>query len=396
MHPLSDGLRFYLTNVKVSFANSTNPFKSFRMPDLSGEGHIRVTWSLMPQQPFLFPVTFVREPDKAATCYKLDAKGLATSEQVPCGFGLTQQAHINKPANGKFFMPGETVDFQVALNDGDGNALHTRDLMPSFNEYMAGTSNGLAYFNEYMLLSYRDSSSSESGFKVVGPLQDLEVMQGSYKLPYFSFPETIEPKYFVEPGLLRAIAGYTDMQQPTRYGVKLPEDAKAGTYAIVLKGHRYFMGERLNRLDPFFFQVGQEKPTTYPGKIGNCQVCHNGVNSLNNLHHGMAVDHVDLCKTCHIDETAGHMSDLMHRLHMGSRKYRQDKADCRVCHLTQDSAVRPSLVACASGCHVTVHGSEYFDLKFEEPQNTPNGYGNCANACHGGANTPNAHILPGQ
>lgn len=394
MHPVADTPSYFLTGVKVSLANSTNPFKSFRMPDVTGEGYIRVTWSLMPKEPFYFPVTFVKELDKGATCYKLDDKGFATTESVPCGFGLTQQVHINKPPNGKFFMPGETVDFQISLNDGDGHALHPRDLMPSFNDYMSGNSNGLAYFNEYMLLTYRDASSSESGFKVVGPLQDLKPVTNINAPPYFTFPKTSEPKYFVEPGLLRAVAGYTDMQPATRYGVTLPADAKPGTYAILLKGHRYYLGERLNRLDTFFFQVGQEKQTSYPGNIGNCQVCHNGVSSLNNLHHGLSVDNVEACSTCHMDESVGYMSDLMHRLHMGSRKYKQSKADCRVCHLSRESAVRPSLAACGS-CHPNVHGSEYFDLKFEEPQNTPNAYGNCANACHV-ATTPTQHILPGQ
>jgi hypothetical protein len=396
MHKVPEVAPYFLTGVKVSFANSTNPFKSFRMPDLPSneEGYIRVTWSLMPKEPFLFPVIFAREVDQGATCYKLDAKGFATSEQVPCGFGLSQQVHVNTPKNGKFFAPGETVDFQISLRDGDGNGLHPRDVLPSFNDYMGGTSNGLAYFNESMILTYRDTSSSESGFKVVGPLQDLKPVTNINALPYFSFPRTSEPKYFVEPGLLRVIAGYTDMQPATRYGVQLPADAKPGTYAILLKGHRYYMGERLNRLDSVFFQVGQEQPTSYPGNIGNCQVCHNGVSSLNNLHHGLSVDHVEVCSTCHMEESVGYMSDLMHRLHMGSRKYKQDKADCRVCHLTRESAVRPSLAACTS-CHVSSHGTDYFDLKFEEPQNTPNAYGNCANACHV-VKPPNLHILPGQ
>jgi hypothetical protein len=394
MHSLPDGTPYFLTAAKVSFANSTNPFKSFRMPDLTGEGFIRVTWSQLPEEPFLFPVTFVKELDKEATCFKLDANGLATNEQVPCGFGLSQQVHINKPANGKYFEPGETVDFLISLNDGDGNGLHSRDLMPSYNQYIADQSNGLAYFNEWMILTYRDTSASESGFKVVGPLHELQAMRGSYALPYYSFPETSEPKFFVEPGLLQAIAGYKDMQPSTRYGVTLPADAKPGTYAVVLKGRRYFMGERLNRMDPFFFQVGQEKPTTYPGDIGNCQVCHNGVSSLNNLHHGASVDHVELCKTCHIDSSNGHISDLIHRLHMGSNKYKQSKADCRMCHLTREPAVRPSLAACGS-CHVSVHGTDYFDLKFQEPEQTPNANGNCANACHA-VTPPSQHILPGQ
>jgi hypothetical protein len=382
----------YKTLVKASFANSTNPFKSFRMPQLSGEGFIRLTWSLLPQEPFLFPVTFVNEPDREATCYKLGADGLATNERVPCGFGLTQKVHFNTPSNGKFYMPGEQVDFLLSLQDGDGNSLHPRDQLPSYNEFMREESNGIAYFNSWMLVAYRDGSSTESGFKVVGPLQDLAVGNGTYKQPYFAYPELSAPKFFVEPGVQRVISGFLDSKQPTRYAVPLPADAKPGTYAVLLKGHRTFMGERLNRLEPFFFQVGQEKPTTYPGKVGNCQLCHNGVNSLVNLHHGMSVDHVESCKTCHFDESVGHISSNVHSIHMNSRKYKQAKTDCTVCHLTRESAVRPSLVACNS-CHVTAHGNEYFDLKFENLENTPNAYGNCANACHA-ITTPAAHHLP--
>jgi hypothetical protein len=386
------GELFYRTVVKASFANSTNPFKSFRMPQLSGDGIIRLTWSLLPDAPFDFPVTFINEPDREATCYKLDANGLATNERVPCGFGLTQKVHFNTPGNGKYYMPGDLVDFQVSLQDGDGNGLHARDQFPSYNEFLAEESNGIAYFNQWMLITYRDASSTESGFKVVGPLQDLSVVNGTYQLPYFAYPVRSEPKFFVEPGLQRVIAGYLDSKQPTRYSVPLPADAKPGTYALLLKGHRTFMGERLNRLEPFFFQVGQEQQTTYPGRVGNCQTCHNGVNSLVNLHHGMSVDHVETCKTCHIDQSNGHISDLIHRLHMGSRKYKQPKTDCTLCHLTRESAVRPSLVAC-NGCHVNSHGTEYFDLEFESVQNTPNAYGNCAQACHG-VTPPTLHNLP--
>ncbi|WP_375771712.1 hypothetical protein NR798_12685 [Archangium gephyra] len=390
MHPAGDP--FYHTGVKVSFANSTNPFKSFRMPQLTGEGVIRVTWSLMEKEPFHFPVTFVPEQDRTATCYKLGADGLATEERVPCGFGLTQKALINTPRNGKYYMPGEALDFIVSLQDGEGHGLHSRDLLPSFSDFRNETSNGIAYFNEWMLLTYRDSSSSESGFKVVGPLQELTTSFGTYQTPFFAYPQLSEPKFYVDPGMSDVVPGYAEAGQPTRYNVPLPADAKPGTYALLLKGHRSFMGERLNRLEPIFFQVGQEQPTTYPGNVGNCQICHNGVNSLVNLHHGMSVDHVESCKGCHYEAGVGHTSDMVHRIHIGSRKYKQNKGDCTVCHLTRQSAVRASLVSC-QGCHVDIHGSEFFDLKFESMQNTPNGYGNCANACHTVA-PPSEHILP--
>jgi hypothetical protein len=50
-------------------------------------------------------------------------------------------------------------------------------------------------------------------------------------------------------------------------------------------------------------------------------------------------------------------------------------------------------MAC-NGCHLSAHGSEFFDLEFQQPQNTPNAYGNCAQSCHA-ANPPAEHILPG-
>jgi hypothetical protein len=385
------GPPLFQTVVKASFVGATNPFKAFRMPDLTGEGVIRVTWSLMKADPFLFPIVFLRAQEREPTCYKLGADGLATQEQVPCGFGLKQQVHINKPPNGKYYMPGEVLDFMVSLQDGDGNGLHPRDLLPSYNEYMWGGSNGFAYFNDSMLFPFRDASASESGFKVVGPLQDLKVVYGTYSLPYFAYPRTSEPKFYLDPGF-QNFAGGGDIHPATRQHIPLPQDAKPGTYAIFLKGHRNFMGERLNRLEPFFFQVGQEQATTYPGRVGNCQMCHNGVNSLTNLHHGMAVDNVEACTTCHNEESIGFLPDTIHRIHMGSRKYSQNKQDCRMCHLTKESALRPSMMAC-NGCHLQAHGTEYFDMKFAPYQNAPNAYGNCAQACH--VSTPPArHILP--
>lgn len=381
----------YASTVKVSFANSTNPFKSFTMPQLQGEGLIRVTWSLMPKKPFLFPVSFVPASERPATCFEVGADGLATDVPVPCGFGLSQHVVMTPPRNGQYLEPGEALDFVISLQDGDGHSLHTRESLPSFKEYMEGDSNGLAHFNSFMLVNWRDGSASESGYKVVGPLQDLVVVNGSHTPPYFAFPQAVEPEYYVPPSSTYLPGG--SLHRPnTRITVPLPSDAKPGTYALLVKGHRDFMGERLNRMDPFFFQVGQAQRTTYPGKIGNCQVCHNGPNSLNNVHHGGSVDNVEACKVCHYDEGVGHVSDFMHRIHVNSRKYKQNKGDCTLCHLTRESALRPSLIACA-GCHPGTHGNEYKHLEFQDLSAVPNIYGNCANACHV-TSPPPEHVLP--
>ncbi|HZH02907.1 MAG TPA: hypothetical protein VEY30_03920, partial [Myxococcaceae bacterium] len=374
--------------VKVSFANSTNPFNAFTMPDISGEGVIRVTWSQMPNEPFLFPVTFQNE-EAEPSCFKLGADGLATEEQVACDSGLTHAVKINPPQNGNFFQPGDTLDFVVSLRDGSGNGLHPRDLLPSYNDALFDASNGLLHFNSYMIGTYRDTSSSESGWKVAGPLQDFRLIEDTYVVPYFEFPG-LEAHYYVPPGGITP--GLADTRPPTRYTVRIPENAAPGTYAIYLKSHRAYLGERLNRLDPFFFQVGREAPSTYPNRVGNCQICHNGVNSLDNAFHGLSVDHVEGCKTCHQDQTVGQISDVVHRLHVSSPKYSGKKGDCTLCHLTRESALRPSIVAC-NGCHLQAHGSEYFDLQFGSTEVSPNGYGNCANACHV-QEVPSEHFLP--
>ncbi|HLL54996.1 MAG TPA: hypothetical protein VK447_15685 [Myxococcaceae bacterium] len=381
------------TTVKVAYSTSTNPFKTFKMPDVAGDGLIRVTWSLLPNQPFLFPVKFVSAQEAAApTCYKIGADGLATNERVSCGFGLIQQLKLNAPKNGKFFVPGEKVDLLVSLRDGNNNGLHPRDFLPSVNDFRNGNSNGLLIFNEFMLVTLKEQSASESGFAVAGPLHKMRLAP-RFITDYFRYPTHGEPHYYPEaPGLVDVLPGAADAPTPARYTVPLPQDIEPGTYVIYLKGHRYFMGERLNRMDGFFFQVGQEERTNYPNRVGNCQICHNGVVSLTNVMHGLSVDHVEGCKTCHNEQVFGHIGELTHKIHFSSQKYPLAKNDCSICHLTRDSAVTPSMVSCTS-CHPSAHGAEYFDLGFTWMNTTPNAYTNCGAACHV-LQTPSQHILP--
>jgi len=183
------------------------------------------------------------------------------------------------------------------------------------------------------------------------------------------------------------------IEPAARFSFKVPQDAKAGTYVVFLKGNRYFMGERITRNQPFFFQVGQEQLTSYPGRVGNCQICHRGVLSLDNLRHGVPVDHVEGCKACHNanSDNLFRTQEVIHRIHMRSKKYPANKNECNVCHLTRESALRPSVALCKS-CHPTTHDNEYFSTEFNT-QGAPNRSSNCAQACHG-EQPPKAHILP--
>lgn len=179
----------------------------------------------------------------------------------------------------------------------------------------------------------------------------------------------------------------------TRYMRPLPEDAESGTYVALVKFHRYFGGERVAKLKPYFFQVGTPERTVYPGRVGNCQICHRGVLSLDNLRHGLSVDHVESCKACHSYETerGGRFPVFIHKIHSRSSRYPAARNDCTMCHLTRESATRPSLDLCMT-CHPSAHGDEFFASKFVNGVE-PSRFGNCAQSCHGDT-PPQLHILP--
>jgi hypothetical protein len=149
---------------------------------------------------------------------------------------------------------------------------------------------------------------------------------------------------------------------------------------------------------PLDIQVGQEEKTQFPGRIGNCQICHRGVVSMENIRHGLPIDYVENCKTCHnrneTPEARVAFQGLIHKLHMGSPKYPEAKNNCTMCHLTRESTLRPSYFVCSS-CHAQPHGTTFWNVQFESDWNgtEPGVWGNCAQQCHG-QTPPTAHILP--
>jgi hypothetical protein len=380
----------YRTMVRVDLVGSTNPFKDFRVLGVSGDGALRLTWSLMPNSPFTIPVTFVRPSDVAPTCFKED------DSPTPCGFGLDPRVQLGRPKNGQFYLPGERMDLVMDVRDGEGNRLHRKELLPSYADFYAGNTNGMLYAFEGHLITQGERDTT-SAYQVVGPLQDLRTWSDvAGQPPYFSASGAAAATYTAmvpEFASLPIIPGFFTANWPTRTTVTLPPDAKPGTYVVLTRSVRQFMGERVSKGNAAFFQVGQAERTAYPNRVGNCQTCHRGVVSLDNLRHGFSVDHVESCKACHMStaDQPGRIQEEMHRLHMNSTKYPQNKADCRMCHLTRESAVRPSLTVCKS-CHPSVHGDEYFSMAFTDVGG-PSRFSNCAQSCHVDK-TPTGHILP--
>jgi hypothetical protein len=377
----------FRTTARLDIFGSTNPFKTFRIPaDLRGQGAVRVTWSQIPDEPFYFPVTFVAPEDLPATCY--DEQG---NQNVRCSFGASPVLKIVEPANGKFFMPGEVVNMFAEGRDGEGNRLHHPDWYQSGIDTVSNNANGTLQVS-IPFLDNTQELDMVTAVSMAGPLQNMRVASNpKEKRPYYS-------RNFAWP--ISSLTQTTPLDHAefgakwsTRQAYKLPDDAQPGTYVGLIKWNRYFNGERFVKLKPFFFQVGTEQPTTYPGNIGNCQMCHRGVLSLDNLRHGLPVDHIEACKTCHANETelGFTFNENIHRIHMRSRKFPVAKNDCTTCHFTRESAVRPSLNSC-SACHLNLHGTEYFQMKYESGTE-PSRFGNCAQQCHG-EKPPSLHILP--
>lgn len=375
----------YQTYVKVELYGSTNPFKSFTIDQsLSGDGAIRLTWSQLPDQPFYFPVTFVRPEEVPLNCYAPDGSGT----RVACGFGVSPGAKLNTPANGRFYVPGETVSVKLELKDADGNFLHPEDSLPSFADFLADRSNGILYVHRPALSTFRERDIT-SELKVAGPLHNFKVPYGrADPLPYFAQPQIDADQLVTDTNLLLATPGLQDARPSTRFPITLPADAEPGTYVAQVQIHRQFMGERDTKTTSVFFQVGQDSPTHYPGRIGNCQICHRGAISLDNVRHGMPVTDVEGCKTCHATVAGWDV----HRIHSSSPRYPRNKADCSVCHLSRESAIRPSFEMCSS-CHASPHGTQFFMLQFAAADAVPSRFGNCAQTCHG-TTLPSAHVLP--
>ena len=123
--------------------------------------------------------------------------------------------------------------------------------------------------------------------------------------------------------------------------------------------------------------------------------------SLDNVRHGMSVDYVEGCKSCHDRDVFVSprltMVNMIHQTHVSSFKFPQQKNNCTLCHLTRESALRPSLHVCSS-CHPEPHGTMFQAMQLGndfDPKNDVSVYGNCARQCH--ENTPpTQHILPAQ
>jgi hypothetical protein len=397
------------TRARLDFHGALHPEKQIQVPEgLTGDGAIRLTWSQLPDRPFYFPVRYVDRKDVPANCFKAEDP----TQKVPCQFGVNPQVTFVKPRMGNFYAPGETVQFKLSALDGKGNFIHNPEFFPSWNEHVFNRANGLLYLHPLASNSTLEKDAI-TNWNVAGPRQLMRPYYELNQSPYYQSPSDVYvagSRYGNDSGdtlvppsaIFNFVPGGRDFHPSTYVNLTLPEDAKPGTYVVQWKVNRFFLGERVVKMATAEFQVGQAERTLYPGRIGNCQICHRGPASLENntLAHGSSLDEVEGCTACHkrdllLGSNEAILTYQLHARHMNSSSFTQSKADCSVCHLTRESALRPSLFVCAS-CHPQPHGTKYREMSLA-PFNVLNPaqsmFSNCAQSCHGDK-PPLRHILP--
>lgn len=279
----------------------------------------------------------------------------AAPEDFPYGYGFQPSLEaIDPPANGSYYVPGETVQLRVAFRDGDGRRLHSEGSLPTYGQFLRGeVPSGLRYYNGFALfptlfyaLKHREGLMAVA---LLGPLDQLKTPQTTVALEEFGGGQAD----FATP----AVDGFTSLfanipPNPIVFGgdpgdddtpvsdivpITIPADALPGTYVATLKARREWGGEALNRAVTREIQVGTATSTPFVAKTGPCNTCHTGASALPNLLHGLADRRA--CYSCHSAlafEPDAAIDIRVHTVHDRSERFASlgSITNCGLCHLT--------------------------------------------------------------
>lgn len=274
-------------------------------------------------------------------------------QQEPFGYGFeVALAEVSAPANGAYYLPGETLTLQVTFKDGEGNRLHAAGSLPTFEQvFTRQDDSGIRYLDPtfptrlYYALKHRESTLIAG---LSGPLHALQTPQTvvdpvTFFLPQtqFAFPDvdgytsvvqTLPPSAIVFGGLQEPSLWQAPVSDTLTFVI--PADAAPGTYVTVFKARREYRGEALNRAAAHRIQVGQSAPTAFTPST-RCTTCHAGASSLNRVLHG--IDDRATCNTCHSSlaiEVDNRIDYRVHRVHALSNRYPAPDIACHTCHTT--------------------------------------------------------------
>jgi hypothetical protein len=281
----------------------------------------------------------------------------------PFGFGFRIQLEVaSPPANGQYFMPGETVSIRVTFRDGAGSRLFPPGTLPAYGAFLRGAiaTAGLRYFDFslndtlYYALKHRESNLL---LTLSGPTNSLKtptlVVDSASFLPtgqatvaavpsdgYSAVATTIPPPGILLGGLFNPALWETPFSDT--FSLVIPADALPGTYVVAIKARRNFGGETLNRAKTLSVQVGTAIVTSFSPKTGNCNDCHHGPSRFEKILHGISDRRA--CFACHASITTepdGALDIRVHEIHDRSERFRSvggDVQKCGLCHLVPPTA----------------------------------------------------------
>jgi hypothetical protein len=301
---------------------------------------LRASWNRLPAQEYV--VQIEREPAPAA--------------DFDYGFQVAIEA-ASTPANGSFYLPGESASFRMVFRDGQGNRLSPPGELPTYADYVNGdVESGLRYLDQtlqtrlYYALKHRESNLL---FVVSGPTNRLKtpvtvVDPGLFFLPQVPFAtrgvdgftalaQTVPPVAIVFGGLGDPSIWQAPVSDVVTFTI--PDDAEAGTYIAAVKARRDYAGEALNRGATLDFQVGQAQPTQFTAQT-QCSGCHSASerSGFDTILHG--VDDQRACFGCHSSlgiEVDNALDIRVHTIHDRSDRFDADIHDCALCHLSPPS-----------------------------------------------------------
>ncbi|MBA3540449.1 MAG: cytochrome c3 family protein [Deltaproteobacteria bacterium] len=336
--------------VELRYSNGPNP--SFQFD--SATTQLRVSWTANNDHGYTIPVQQIANPE------------------WDYGFGIDLAVTTPPQANGTY-APGQVLDVKFTLRDGAGKALHDPGVLPTFLDYLAGnTPSGINYWNvtEKVMTYYRRKHKEKQMLIAIdGPVQNTGAIHE--EVDFFTgiftsadgavvTAKPAEQGFYGEAASVPAWAtliGLTPPDAPVGDTVQLtlPLDAQPGTYKIVMKARRSYLGEEIPRAKVIEIQVGTTQHTTKQFNTGNCETCHSNGSDLSRISHGIELADRDTCTTCHAPlgfEPEGPVYVRTHFIHSRTKRLGAPLVACNSCHLNAPSVQRTSKSACLS-CHTS-------------------------------------------
>lgn len=285
--------------------------------------------------------------------YSVDV--LRQSADVGHGFSVELEPS-STPANGAYYMPGESVSFRITFRDGEGNRLFPPGQLPSYAEFISGqVENGLRYLDLrlstrlYYALKHRESNLLAV---LSGPIDKLKTPRTvvdpnllfAPQVPFATASadgftavgQTVPPAGIIFGGLFNPAVWSLPVSDLVTFTI--PEDAEPGTYLAAIKARRDFAGEALNRGTTMEIQVGQPEATVFTPTTA-CTSCHaQERTTFNTVLHGIGDRRA--CFGCHSSlgiEFDNALDIRVHTIHDRSERFDADVRQCSLCHLTPPS-----------------------------------------------------------